>query len=145
MHIAFNTEELSELDRRVLSAVLGDAPAPTKTQAAPAPVKTEERVTATAPQPKKAAPKPAPKAEPVEEKVAEPIAEPESEPVGDEADEDLVGGEEGPSRADVVALATKLVSSGGAPKVKDALASVGAKRVSEVTDDKLAELFAALA
>lgn len=53
------------------------------------------------------------------------------------AEEDLLGGGE-PTMADAVALATKLVSEGQADQVKEALGKVGAKRVSELTEDNIA-------
>lgn len=52
-------------------------------------------------------------------------------------EEDLLGGGE-PTMADAVAKATKLVSEGQAALVKEKLAAVGAKRVSELTDDNIA-------
>jgi hypothetical protein len=63
--------------------------------------------------------------------------EPESE-----AEDDLLGST--PTMADAVALATKLVSAGDSQKVKDALAEAGAKRVSELAEDKIAAFVAAL-
>lgn len=74
---------------------------------------------------KKAAP---PKAEP---KAAEPSPPPSEEP-------------EAPTLADAVAAATQLVSTGGAAKVKAALAVVGSKRVSEVAPENIAAFLAAL-
>jgi len=83
-----------------------------------------EKPKATAPAKKAAAAKPAPEPEP-------------------EAEEDLLGGDT-PTMADAVALATKLVSAGEAAKVKAALADAGAKRVSELDEDKIAGFVAAL-
>lgn len=57
--------------------------------------------------------------------------------------EDLLG--EAPTMADAVAAATVLVSSGGAAKVKEALAEAGAKRVSELAVDQIPAFLAALA
>lgn len=124
MHIAFNTSELTDQDRAVLRALLGDAPAAAPKAEKPAPAKAA----------------PAPKPEPVKE--PEPVQE--EAPAEPEAEDDLLGGDEVVTRADAVAAATKLVTSGEQAKVKDALASVGAKRVSEVADDKLAAFVAAL-
>lgn len=45
---------------------------------------------------------------------------------------------------DAVKLATKLVSGGDAAKVKEALGKVGAKRVSEIPEDKVAAFVASL-
>jgi hypothetical protein len=60
-----------------------------------------------------------------------------------EAEEDLVGGD-GPTMSDAVAAATKLVSEGGAAKVKAALAVVGAKRVSEMAESDIPAFLEAL-
>jgi hypothetical protein len=56
------------------------------------------------------------------------------------------GGEEGegPTLADAVARATDMVSNGQAAQVKAALTTVGAKRVSELEEDKIADFLAAL-
>jgi len=140
MHIAFNTDELTAEDRKVLALLSGtgdwpSSPATAEPPAADLTAKAEAVKAA----PKKTA---APKAEPVKEAPA-----PEPEPV---VEEDLLGGEEatpepeGPTMADAVAAATKLVSSGGAAKVKEALAAVGAKRVSEVPVVSIAEFLDAL-
>lgn len=123
MKIELDTNNLSELDMAVLAVLTGNqATAPTPAvapKAAPAPAKKA---------PAKAAPAPAP--EPTEEAGAEAEAE------------DLVGG--APTMADAVSAATVLVSSGGAAKVKEALASVGAKRVSEMQDTDIPAFLAAL-
>lgn len=63
--------------------------------------------------------------------------------VAPEPEEDLVGGD-GPTMADAVAAATVLVSEGGAAKVKAALATVGAKRVSEMDEGDIPAFLAAL-
>jgi hypothetical protein len=117
MQITIDTNNVTELDAAVLRLVLGTDPAPAASKPAPA----------------KAAPA---KAAPA--KAAPAKAEPEAAP-----DEDLLG-TDGPTMADAVAAATLLVSSGSAAKVKEALASVDAKRVSEVPEDKIAEFIAAL-
>lgn len=49
-----------------------------------------------------------------------------------------------PTMKDAVDLATKLVSGGEAARVKEALAGVGAKRVSEIPEDKVGEFIASL-
>ena len=102
------TQELSPLDLAVLHTLLGSDIRPGGT----APAKAT---------PAKATPA---KAEP----------EPEEE---SEDDEDLLGDtkpeNDKPTIQDCVALATKLVSNGEGPAVKEALSSVGAKRVSEVS------------
>jgi hypothetical protein len=88
-------------------------------------------------------PEPAPEPEPAKpakaaKKAAKPEPAPEPEP-----EEDLVGGD-GPTMADAVARATVLVSEGGAAKVKEALATVGAKRVSEMAESDIPAFLAAL-
>ena len=49
-----------------------------------------------------------------------------------------------PTMSDAVAVATQLVSSGESTKVKAALAEVGAKRVSEMSEDDIPAFLAAL-
>lgn len=130
MHVAFDTAELSAKDLQMLAILVGDAPAAK-------PKVNDTPVAKPAPAKKAPAPKPEP--------------EPEATP---EPEEDLVGGDEPaepegpievlPTMADAVAAATKLVSSGGAPKVKEALAAVGAKRVSEIPADSIAAFLEAL-
>lgn len=117
MQITIDTNNLSETDVNFLRVLVGDAPAPT--EAAPAAKK------ATA---KKAAAKP----------------EPTPEPEADEAVADDSSDADTPTLEDAVALATKLVSAGKSKEVKAALTDVGAKRVSEVDEDKIGELIAAL-
>lgn len=69
-------------------------------------------------------------------------AKPEPEPA---AKPEPAAAEDGnPTMADAVARATELVGSGKAAKVKEALASLGAKRVSELEEDKIADFIAAL-
>jgi hypothetical protein len=127
MQITINTAEpLSDVDVAVLRTLLGESAetpvsAPVAAKAAPA------------------AKKAAPKAE-----KAAPAPEPEEEPEA-EADEDLVGGDDdAPTMEDAVALATKLVSSGQAAKVKAALGEVGAKKVSEIKAGDIATFVNAL-
>lgn len=119
MQIIINdTNELTELDFRMLQALVG-------VEASSSPVS----------QPKaKTAPAPKVKAEPVAEE-PEPVAEepePETEPVAEV------------TMKDAVALATKLVSDGQAVKVKAALGKLGAKRVSELTDEDVPKFVASL-
>ena len=144
MQITFNTAELTTLDQQVIALLAGSSQPINGTP-----------VAAPKPAPAKKAPKPEPKPEedlvPAssaaregDQAVAAAAAEPE--PV---VEEDLLGGDaepepEGPTMADAVAAATKLVSSGGAPKVKEALAAVGAKRVSEIPADSIAAFLDAL-
>lgn len=76
---------------------------------------------------------------PAAKKAAAPKAEATPEP---EAEEET--STDGPTKEDAVALATKLVSNGEAAKVKAALGEVGAKKVSEIPEEKVAEFVAAL-
>jgi heme-binding NEAT domain protein len=117
MQIIIDTANLSDLDRAMLAFLAGDPEEATEPEPEPEP-EPVKKATAT----KKTAP--AKKAEP-------------------EPEEDLVGGS-APVMADAVAAATQLVSSGQAAKVKSALAEVGAKRVSEMSDDDIPAFLAAL-
>ena len=120
MQITFDTNSLSAVDLEVLALIAGmDAPKAEK--ASPAA-------------------KPAPQAGP-KAKAAKAVEEPVE--AVDEAVEDEPA-TDGPSMEDAVAAATKLVSTGQAPKVKAALTAAGAKRVSELTADKIADFIAAL-
>lgn len=121
MQITIDTNNLSEMDIAMLAflASQGEADEP-------------EVVETPAPTPAKKAP-------------AKAAAKPAPEPV----EEDLVGGGEepaadAPTMSDAVAAATTLVSSGGSAKVKEALASVGAKRVSEMKTEDIPAFLAAL-
>lgn len=159
MYLSFETNELSSLDLKIIQLVGSEATpvAPGTTPAsAPSVVVPIKAVPAEEPVAEAPAAKPAPakKAAPAAKPAPKPEPEPEPEPVVEETveetvEEDLVGGEaepepEGPTMADAVAAATKLVSSGGAPKVKAALGTVGAKRVSEIPVEAISEFLAAL-
>lgn len=126
MQITINTEApLSDVDLRVLAALTGEgapAPAPAAAEAE----KAEEKPKAKA----KAAAKPKPAPEP----------EPEDD---DDDDDDVVGGD-GPTLDDAIARATGLVQKGKSTEVKAALKAVGAKKVSELDSDQVAEFMAAL-
>ena len=117
MQITFDTDNLSGLDLAVLDILRGGDGAP----------------------PVPATVKPAPKAEaPVSQPVAAPVAEAEApveEPAEDVSDV---------TRDDAVAAATKLVSSGKAQVVRDALSNLGVKKVSELPDESLAAFVNAL-
>lgn len=148
MHVAFDTAELTAQDLKMLSILVegNDWPAVTPPPAvaeAPAAKVNDTPVAKPAPAKKAPAPKPEPTPEPAEAPSPEPEPEATAEATP-EPEEDLVGAE-APTMADAVAAATKLVSSGNAGKVKEALASVDAKRVSEVQADKIAAFLAALA
>lgn len=160
MNITINTAEpLSEADRRILQAFLGQPatlPAPTVHSAAISEklqAKATEAVEAgeTTQAPALAAPakarrkpaaKPAPEPEPEPEDDETPAPEePEAdEPKDDE--EDLVGA--APTLDAAVARATTLVSEGRAAEVKAALAEIGAKRVSELSGKAIAQFLNAV-
>lgn len=116
-------EPLSGVDLAVLRALAGDSD-PSAPVSAP---KAE----------KAAAPKatPAPKAEKA-------VEEPVEEDVAEEGDVDPA--ETALTKKDAVALATKLVSSGKAAEVKKVLTDLGAKRVSELSDEDVPAFIAAL-
>ena len=112
----------SDTDLDVLRALAGApeiVPAKPAPKAAP-PAKAEEA-------PAKPAPKAAPPAKPAPK--AAPPAKAESG---------------APTLSDAVATATKLVSSGKTSVVKAALETVGAARVSELSEDKIADFLSAL-
>ena len=67
-------------------------------------------------------------------KKPDPEPEPEPEPEPDAA----------PTMADAVSVATRLVAAGEAAKVKAALSTVGAKRVSEMDADSVPQFLAEL-
>lgn len=118
MQITINTEmPLTETEEKILTLLLGGSAITTESAA-----------------PVAAAKKPAKK-----------VVEPEPE----EEDEDLVGGDaededEGPTMEDAVRIATELVSSKQAPKVKAALADAGVKRVSDLKPKDIAGFVNAL-
>lgn len=128
--ITLDTEKLSPADISFLGALAGQeqlpkAAAATPAKAAPAAEKPAAKATKAKPEPK---------------------AEPEPETGDDEPDATPSADEEGdgPTMQDAVELATKLVSNGEAKRVKEALADAGAKRVSELKADKVADFIAAL-
>lgn len=134
MKLEIDTNSLSALDIQLL-AVLAEHkwPEAPKPLVQPAPAKIET------PTPKdkgKAADATAPVAE--AKATAEATVTPEPTPEPAETAEDA------PTMADAVAAATKLVSTGGAAQVKEALATVGAKRVSEIPPENIAAFLAAL-
>lgn len=122
--IITETNELTELDLRVLRALVGG-------EAVSTPVSSTKA--ASTPEPKATPAKAAPKAE----KKAEP--EPED-------DEPETGEDDAPevTLKDAVALATKLVSNGKAAAVKQALSDLGAKRVSELKESDVPAFISAL-
>lgn len=161
MNITINTAEpLSEADRRILQAFLGQPatlPAPTvhsaaiseKLQAKAAEaVETGETtqapaLAAPAKARRKPAAKPAPEPEPEPEDDETPAPEePEADEPKDDEEEDLVGA--APTLDAAVARATTLVSEGRAAEVKAALAEIGAKRVSELSGKAIAQFLNAV-
>lgn len=140
MHLSFETENLSELDRKVLALLGGVATPSNDAEAKPAAPKEEAKPAPKAeakPAPKKAAAK---KEEPTPEPIAE---EPLPEVVEEESDEE----NEIPSD-ELLKLATKkateMVSSGQAAKVREALDAAGVNRVREINTDNVREFFKAL-
>lgn len=130
MQITIDTNNLSDLDRKVLGLLVGGEDTPSKpTKAAAEPKKTEPKA----------------KAAPAPEKPVEAAPEPEEapEPEAEEPEEDLVGGST-VTMKDAVARATELVSSGKSAAVREALAKFNAKRVSDVADEDLAGFVAEL-
>lgn len=127
MQITIDTNNLSELDINMLAFLAG--------QEATEPEGDEPDAPDETPAPVKPAKAPAKKAA----AKVEPTVE-----------EDLVGGgdtepePDAPTMSDAVAAATKLVSSGGSAKVKAALETVGAKRVSEMAETDIPAFLAAL-
>ena len=147
MQITLNTENLTELDRKVLALigangnvsakviVSGDIkPSSRKTPVEKA-TKPEPVEKATEPEPvKKAAEKPAPK--------PEPVAEPDEAPA--EAPDEAPANTSEVTMSDAVEAATRLVSDGKSTVVRAALKSVGASRVGKIPADKIDEFLAAL-
>lgn len=133
----------------ILSAISGNAPAATA-EAAAAPV--AEKPAAAKPVAQKpaaakpAAAKPTPKPAPVEEEDETTITDDEAadEPAEAEEDDVLGGGDEETTtytKKDAVARATQLVSEQKQALVKKGLASVGAKRVSDLVDPEDIQAF----
>lgn len=117
MQIHIDTSEpLSDTDKQVLAVLTG------------------KEATTPAAKVNTVAAKPA--AKPAPEKDVEPDPEPEPDADADAGD--------GVSLEDARALASKMVSNGEAAKVKAALTSVGAKKISEVDDDSVQAFYDAL-
>lgn len=138
MQITIDTQNLSELDYKILS-LLGDfanSPAEdVKTVAAPAEKPPVKKAAAK----KKPEPEPEPEPDPAAE---EPLPEEEVEEDEVEVDED------GDSDEDLLVLATqkatKMVEDGKAAKVREALNAAGANRVRELNTSNVREFFKAL-
>jgi hypothetical protein len=116
MQLHLDTSEISDLDRKIIAALHEHFGGKTAAPAAKTPIAETE---------KPAAKNTKPAAAKAEAKVEDPAAD-------------------GPTLEDAVAAATALVSKGKAPHVKAALESVGAKRVSELSSDSIADFLAAL-
>ena len=137
MHITINTaEEISDLDRSILSMLLGGELVVAEADVAVEPKKAPAKKAPA----KKAGPKPEPEPEPEPEPMAEePVEEPVEEDVDDaeeQSDEDLL--------ALAVKKATEMVGGGEAAKVREALDAAGASRVRELNKDNVREFFKAL-
>lgn len=145
MIITVNTEHpISAVDQAVLRALLSDpwpaAPAAPEEKAeekSDYDKAVDARVKAQA-EPAKAPAKRTRKApaKVVEEPTPEPEAAPSAPtaPAAESADEEAT---DGPSLEDAISLATKLVSEGKRPKVKEALASIGVGRVSQLKPEQV--------
>lgn len=135
MKIELDTNNITEQDLVILRILTGgEAPTTQAPASKPAP-----------------AAKPAPKAKPEPVAAPEPVEVPTSEEAGDTGDEELIAptdsadpAPDGPVLGDAVAAATKLVSGGGSKKVKEALAEIGVKRVSELAPDQIQAFLDAL-
>lgn len=143
MQITLNTENLTELDRKVLALIGANGSTQVITPGAiqPSPRKTFDKPVEkeTKPKPvKKAAEKPVKKPEPKPETAAEPDEAPAEAP--DEAPTNTSE----VTMSDAVEAATKLVSDGKSTVVRAALKSVGASRVGKIPADKIDEFLAAL-
>ena len=133
MQITIDTHNLTDLDRELLTRLVGTAPMPARV---PKATLTEAlggvAAAAAAVAEKVAAPAPvSPVAKEAGDDPADVVAEPvEPEPA--------------PTMADALAAATRAVSSGGSAEVKAALASVNSKRVSEMKVEDIPDFLAAL-
>lgn len=140
IQINIDTQDLSKTDKEILAFLGGsekdfvvhsspedasepDAPAKAK----PAPAKKEE------PAPAKAKPAPAKKEEPAPAK-EEPVEEPVEKPKPTAKKAAQAG--DGPTMAQAVEIATKLVSENKTAEVKAALQAQGVRRVSELKDSE---------
>ena len=138
MHITINTaEEISDLDRSILSMLIGGELVVAEADVAVEPKKAPAKKAPA----KKAGPKPEPEPEPEPEPMAE-------EPVAEEPVEEDVDDAEEQSDEDLLALAvkkaTEMVGGGEAAKVREALDAAGASRVRELNKDNVREFFKAL-
>ena len=139
MHFAFDSNELSDLDRKVL-AVLAGVQAKPEVLA----VLAEEVTPVKAAPALKVAPKPAAKPAAKPEPVVETVVEETPEPVVETVVEETPATASVADRDAVVAAATKLVTAGKTAQVKTALAVFGAKRVSELEESMFDAFLTAL-
>ena len=130
MQITIDTNALSDLDKAVLLMLVGDENEPVEK-----PEEKPAKKAAAKPAAKKAAAKPEPEPEPMAEE-ALPEEPDEDDDEDDVSDEDLL--------SLAVKKATEMVGSGEAPKVREALDSVGVSRVRELNADNVREFFKAL-
>lgn len=139
MQITLNTENLTELDRKVLALIGANGNVSAKVIVSgdikPSSRKTPvEKATKPEPAEKETKPKPEPKPEPVAEPDEVPAEEPETAPANTSE----------VTMSDAVEAATRLVSDGKSTVVRAALKSVGASRVGKIPADKIDEFLAAL-
>lgn len=151
VNISISLEEgqtYSALEAGVIAALSGNAPAaaaaasvPAAAKAAPAPAAAAKPATRRPAAAKAKAPEPVEEAADEDEGPAAALEE-------DDADEDLLGAAPAKAKAatleEAVAAATDLVSNGEQARVKEALSSLGAKRVSELKGAKIGQFLAAL-
>lgn len=140
MFIQFDTDTISETDKAMLRALVGETPAATVTVInSGADVVKEDRK---AEQAKKAAP--------AAKKAAAPKAAPApQEDASEDADEDVVGAEptaddSAPTLDDAIDRATELVKADKLAEVKAALKDAGVKKVGELPAGKIAGFLTAL-
>lgn len=133
MHIEFNTENLTDLDKQVLAVLAGGATVGTTVVNVSGDGDVAEKAAATAAR-VAAATKKAPA------KTETPAEEPEDEAPAEEP----VAEETGTTLEEAKAIAMDLVANGGAPKVKAALKVVGAAKVTEMDEADVPKFLAAL-
>lgn len=116
MQITIDTDNITERDRAILSSLLGvEAAQPKKAESA---------------------------------KVAEKILNSNKKDVNPDADAQAAAEDEkpsdGPTMEDAVAAATKFISKGEKEKVRAVLKSVGVEKVSELSEENIADFLAGL-
>lgn len=150
--LTLDTSDLARSDVTLLQAI-ASAVAPGFVPQTDTVVSVDGSTIVPAPAPAKAAPRKAPaKTAPVAAPpvaappvVATPEPTPVEEPAADDDDmEDVLGTAFEPTLKDAISRATALVSQSRMAEVKAALAKVGAKKVTEVPEDKVPALWALL-